>query len=447
MKTSFDDLKICPEIVAGLKKQQITQPTPIQSLTYSAFLEGKNLIVESHTGSGKTLAFLLPLFKKIDLSLKANQAIILAPTHELALQINEQVKLLAKNSGVSIRSALIMGEVNIDHQIKRLKEKPEIIIGSPGRILDLITKKKISKTTIQTVVLDEADNLLLHNQGSTVKKLLYQLNASCQIALFSASMGHHIDVLSLPLLENPEIIRTSKQTALNPLIEHYYIKTSQRDKFETLKKILQSAKSSKVLVFVSQHTDTSILCEKLTYHGFTIDFLSGKQSKEERKKALTAFKTGKINILLSSDLSARGLDVPSISHIIHYDLPLTAEDYLHRSGRTARTGNRGISISIMTPKELGMIRILERSYSIALKEVTATKGKLLCIETGEEVVGESVASAAPATKNRNKYPKGFTKKAAPTKPKKIMQPVEELSDEPGTLADALKLIEQSYFED
>lgn len=462
MKTRFEDLKLDGNLISGLKKQQITAPTPIQALVYPAFLEGKNLIVESHTGSGKTLSFLLPLFKKIDLSVKGNQAIILAPTHELAHQINEQVKLLAQNSGMKVRSQLIMGEVNIENQIKRLKDKPEIIIGSAGRILDLISKKKITSSTIQTVILDEADNLLLHNQSATVKKLLHTLNEGCQIALFSASMGEHIGELSLPLLIDPVILRTASQTALNPMISHYYVTCDQRDKFETLKKLLQTTKVQRALVFVSQHTDTKVLVEKLNYHGFTVATIFGKLGKEDRKNALASFRSGKVSILLSSDLSARGLDVPHISHIIHYDLPLTPEDYLHRSGRTARNGNRGTSICIMTPKDLGMLRILERRFEIKLSELAFTKGRLRDLTTGEFLAeAPALTEAAPKEKkSRNKYPKGFNsekgahkKEKAPLSKKKKhknnleVEPASSLIPENGTLADALKLIEEAGFID
>ena len=456
MKTSFNDLKMCDALTHALNKQGITSPTPIQALTYPTFLEGKNLIVESHTGSGKTLAFLLPLFAKIDINERTNQSIILAPTHELALQINEQAKLLAANSGIALRSALIMGEVNIETQIKKLKDKPQLIIGSAGRILDLMLKKKITANTITSIVLDEADNLLTHNQSGTVIKLLHQLNPTCQLTLFSASMGKHIESLNLPLLNEPVILRTSPQTQLNPLIEHYYIKGELREKFDLLKRLLQTTNTQKALVFVSQHTDTKVLVEKLNYHGFKVATISGKLGKEERKNALTAFKTGKAKILLSSDLSARGLDVPNITHIFHYDMPLTPEDYLHRAGRTARNGNKGASICILTPKDLGHIRILERDFKVNLCELKLIKGKLKNAATGEFLTPSETITVEepPAKKSRNKYPKGFNqtkketpKKSAPRKGKPVDETIADLPEYGGSLADALKLIADAGFDD
>lgn len=483
MQTSFQTLKLQDQLISGLKKQNIVSPTPIQALTYPAFLEGKDLMVESHTGSGKTLAFLLPLFEKINKDLKANQAIILAPTHELAHQIHEQIKLLAKNSDLPITSILLMGEVSIEKQIIKLREKPQIIVGSPGRILDLMMKKKISVSTLETVLLDEADNLLETSQSATVKKLLYHIGNNVQVAMFSASMSASVKQLAAPFLKAPVFLHTSEKTALNPNIEHFYIKTELREKFDTLKKLLLATNTPRALVFVSQHTDTRLLVEKLNYHGFTVATISGKLSKEERKNALAQFKAGKVRILLSSDLSARGLDVAHIMHIFHYDLPLTPQDYLHRSGRSARNGQKGTSISILTPKDLGIIGLLERTFKIKPNEIALIKGRVKNLVTNEFLETAQVPTVLEETsvsKKRNKYPKGFnsnnpnkktrgkenssnssaTKETKAQKqtsktsahdakrlPKKMIQ-TKKASIEPdfltsGSLADALRLIEEA----
>ena len=456
MQTSFQALQLKDALISGLKKQNIITPTSIQALTYPTFLEGKDLMVESHTGSGKTLAFLLPLFEKINTDLKANQAIILAPTHELAHQIHEQIKLLAKNSGLSITSILLMGEVSIEKQIIKLRDKPQIIVGSPGRILDLMMKKKISASTIETVILDEADNLLESSQSATVKKLLYQIGHTVQVAMFSASMNPSTEKLAAPFLKDYVFLHTSEKTALNPDIEHFYIKTALREKFDTLKKLLLATNTPRALIFVSQHTDTKVLVDKLNYHGFTVATISGKLSKEERKNALSQFKSGKVKLLLSSDLSARGLDVAHITHIFHYDLPLTPQDYLHRAGRTARNGEKGTSISILTPKDLGIIGLLERTFKIKPNEIILTKGRIKNLETNDFLEAAQTPQGleeAPKDKKRNKYPKGFnsnqpSKKAKvkdnaskKTKQNNINDEVDLLTS--GTLADALRLIEEA----
>ena len=467
MQTSFEALQLKNELIKGLKAQNIVKPTAVQALTYSAFLEGKDLIVESHTGSGKTLAFLLPLFTKINLAEKSNQALILAPTHELAHQIHEQIKLLAKNSEMPITSTILMGEMNIEKQIDKLKNKPHILVGSPGRILDLISKKKINVTTLETVILDEADNLLESTQGGTVKKLLHQIGHHVQVTLFSASMSDKVCKLAQPFLNEPTLLQTASKTEVNPLISHLYLKTEGRDKFENLKKLLQTTNTQKALVFVSQHTDTKVLVEKLNYHGFTVATISGKLSKEERKNALAKFKSGKVKVLLSSDLSARGLDVAHITHIIHYDLALTPQDYLHRAGRSARNGEKGTSISLITPKDLGMIRVLERTFQIKLEEIILVKGRIKNLATNaflEPMISSTLVEEKPSTKKRNKYPKGFTsdsgkktknKQQNTEEPKRTSKKVitkklsQSASDDflSGSLADALKLIEEAGWDE
>lgn len=458
MQTSFQTLKLKDELISGLKKQNIVSPTPIQALTYPAFIEGKDLMVESHTGSGKTLAFLLPLFEKINTNLKVNQAIILAPTHELAHQIHEQIKLLSKNSGLSITSILLMGEVSIEKQIVKLREKPQIIVGSPGRILDLMMKKKISASTLETILLDEADNLLESSQSATVKKLLYHIGNHVQVAMFSASMSPHVQKLATPFLKNPVFLQTSEKTALNPNIEHFYIKTDLREKFDTLKKLLLATSTPRALIFVSQHTDTRVLVEKLNYHGFTVATISGKLSKEERKNALAQFKAGKVKLLLSSDLSARGLDVAHITHIFHYDLPLTPQDYLHRAGRSARNGEKGISISILTPKDLGIIGLLERTFKMKPNEIILTKGRIKNLATNdflEAIQTPKALEESSVSKKRNKYPKGFNQNKPSKKAKSKENASHSLDTKAssneldfltsGTLADALRLIEEAGF--
>ena len=299
-----------------------------------------------------------------------------------------------------------------------------------------------------------------------MKKLLHQFNHPVQVALFSASISEKVREMAAPYLKNPAFLHTAAQTELNPLIAHYYIKTEVRDKFETLKKALSASETKRALVFVSQHTDTKVLVDKLNYHGFTVATISGKGSKENRKKALNDFKVGKVSILLSSDLSARGLDVAHITHIFHYYLPLRPEDYLHRSGRSGRNGHPGYSISLITPKDLGMIRILERTFKIELHPLLLVKGRMKDLQTEsflEPLTVEMSPIEASSKAKRNKYPKGFssdTGKKANSKsntPKqkglKKKKKTASIENEPsdlflsGTLADALKLIEEAQFDD
>lgn len=416
MTNAFIDLNLDTCLVKALAMQNITIPTPIQQSTIPAFLEEKDLIAESHTGSGKTIAFVAPLLQKIDADRREVQAIILAPTHELVMQIHNQVNLLAKNAELPITSLSIMGEVSIDKQIKALKEKkPQIIVGSAGRVLDLISKKKISAHTVHTIILDEADNLLGQNQANTIKKLIHQIPKHRQLCIFSASISASTIETANDFMNNSVFIKTAQQTILNPNIEHLYITGEKREKFDLLRRLLVATHTPKALIFVSQNTDVKTLIEKLEHHQYTVAAISGKISKEDRKNALARFKSGKVRLLISSDLSARGLDIADITHVIHFDLPLTASEYLHRAGRTARGVKCGTSICITTPKELGAIRIYEREFGIKILPIDIVKGHIHSLtgatltHTLEVAQKNTLTPKVEKKKDRNKYPKGFSK--------------------------------------
>lgn len=221
MNKSFNELNINQSIVMALKKQNITTPTGIQETSIPFALENKDIIAEAHTGTGKTLAFLIPIFEKINLEKREMQAIILAPTHELVVQIESQIKLLATNSHMDIKSLSIMGESNIEKQIKKLKEiKPHIIVGSPGRILDLIKKRKITAHTIKTIVLDEADNLLSKNKPTIIKDIIKSTMKDRQLMFFSASINKETLNLAKTLVKEVEIIKIENKSEINPRIEH-----------------------------------------------------------------------------------------------------------------------------------------------------------------------------------------------------------------------------------
>lgn len=366
METTFQSLNLNEALLQGLQKQDITTPLPIQALAIPEALEGKDLIGQAHTGSGKTLTYLLPLFEKIDTSIKHTQAIILAPTHELVVQINDQIKRLATNSGMPITSVVLMGGMNIDKQIERLKKKPHIVVGSSGRILELIQKKKLAAHPIQTLIIDEADNLLDKNQSETILTIIKACQRDAQCMLFSATITKQTLELAKTFMKEPVFLNTSDTLPLNPHITHYYVVGEKRKKFEMLRKILNTVKPSKTLVFVNNIHEAAIITEKLGYHKYQAGGLFSKQNKQQREAVMTQFKSGKLNILVSSDLSARGLDIPDITHVINMDLPINAFDYLHRAGRTARGMGEGTSISILTPHEERMVKEYQKKLRIQM---------------------------------------------------------------------------------
>ncbi|MCI7030349.1 DEAD/DEAH box helicase [Clostridium sp.] len=381
MNKSFNELNINNSIVVGLEKQNITIPTGIQETAIPFALENKDIIAEAHTGTGKTLAFLIPIFEKINVEKREMQAIILAPTHELVVQIESQIKLLSTNSGINVTSLSIMGESNIEKQIKKLKEiKPHIIVGSPGRILDLIKKKKITAHTIKTIVLDEADNLLSKNKPVIIKDIIKSTMKDRQLMFFSASINKETLNLAKTLVKDVEIIKIENKSEINPKIEHICILGSLRDRFENLRKLLAAEQPQRAIVFVNNNTDLRQINEKLQYHKVKSTAIYGNASKEERQRALDAFRRGKCNVLVSSDLSARGLDIPEVSHIISLDFPVNPDEYLHRAGRTARGNNSGVSVCLITNKDIEILQSYEKAFDIEFTVKKLYGGKLMDME-------------------------------------------------------------------
>ena len=381
MNKSFNELNINQSIVMALKKQNITTPTGIQETSIPFALENKDIIAEAHTGTGKTLAFLIPIFEKINLEKREIQAIILAPTYELVVQIESQIKLLATNSHMDIKSLSIMGESNIEKQIKKLKEiKPHIIIGSPGRILDLIKKRKITAHTIKTIVLDEADNLLSKNKPTIIKDIIKSTMKDRQLMFFSASINKETLNLAKTLVKEVEIIKIENKSEINPRIEHICILGSLRDRFENLRKLLAAEQPKRAIVFVNNNTELRQINEKLQYHKVKSTAIYGNASKEERQRALDSFRRGKCNVLVSSDLSARGLDIPEVSHIISLDFPVNPNEYLHRAGRTARGNNSGVSVCFITNKDIEILQSYEKAFDIEFTVKKLYGGKLMDME-------------------------------------------------------------------
>ena len=381
MNKSFNELNINQSIVMALKKQNITTPTGIQETSIPFALENKDIIAEAHTGTGKTLAFLIPIFEKINLEKREMQAIILAPTHELVVQIESQIKLLATNSHMDIKSLSIMGESNIEKQIKKLKEiKPHIIVGSPGRILDLIKKRKITAHTIKTIVLDEADNLLSKNKPTIIKDIIKSTMKDRQLMFFSASINKETLNLAKTLVKEVEIIKIENKSEINPRIEHICILGSLRDRFENLRKLLAAEQPKRAIVFVNNNTELRQINEKLQYHKVKSTAIYGNASKEERQRALDSFRRGKCNVLVSSDLSARGLDIPEVSHIISLDFPVNPDEYLHRAGRTARGNNSGVSVCLITNKDIEILQSYEKAFGIEFTVKKLYGGKLMDME-------------------------------------------------------------------
>ncbi|MBW9151114.1 DEAD/DEAH box helicase [Clostridium estertheticum] len=376
MEKSFNELGLEQNLIEGLIKQGIESPTEIQVKAIPMGLDGADIIGESETGTGKTLAYLLPIFQKIDVTSKDIQAIILAPTHELAMQIYKQVELLSVNSRSEVRSTSIIGNVNIKRQLESLKQKPHILVGSAGRILELITMKKLKSHFVKTIVIDEGDRMIDENNIDGVKAIIKTTLRDRQIMLFSATISLKVVEIAKTLMKNPEVIKVGEKSVVNPNIEHIYFVVERRDKIELLRKLISATKPSKAIIFINKSDEVEITTSKLRYHNLKVEGIHGSSEKENRKKALEDFNEGKIQLLVASDLAARGLDIVGVSHIFNLDIPENSKDYLHRVGRTGRMGEYGLALSIAVEKELDLIKNYEKDFNIEITQKEIHRGEI-----------------------------------------------------------------------
>ncbi|WP_283122736.1 DEAD/DEAH box helicase [Anaerotignum lactatifermentans] len=378
MEQNFQTLGLSDALVAGLAKQDITVPTDIQTKMIPAIMTGKDVVGRSETGSGKTLAYLLPIFQKIDPNVRGTQAIILTPTHELAAQVHRQAELLAKNAGANVGCALIIGTARLQRQVERLREKPPIVVGSTGRILDLIKRKKIQAHLVKTIVLDEGDRLLEDGNFAAVQAVIKTTLRDRQLVLLSASVGGETQQRAKEIMkEDALFVEGASQVGQVPdTISHYFILTAPREKFLMLRKVLAGEKPKKAMVFLNNPENIEVTVDKLNYHGIKAAGIYGQVGKLDRKTALDDFREGRVQVLVASDIGARGLDIPDVTHVINLDIPEDPTHYLHRAGRCGRQGQTGCAISIVTPYERRWIHKYEKVWGLRFAQKDMVYGKL-----------------------------------------------------------------------
>lgn len=372
----FDDIPL--DIKGKLTSLGIQTPTKVQNEVMPLITDKKNVVFQSETGTGKTLAYSLPLILKLreNLSLNENQSphikiIIVSPTFELSSQIKQMIMSIS-----DVKIALLLGGGPIKRQIETLKEKPEIVVGTVSRINELIALKKLKTQNIQALVFDEADRLLKKEIFLETEKFFNFFDENVQKIACSATIDKKTQEF-FSASDNFEFVTIPPENILTKSIEHWAIYSENRDKIETLKKFLMAEKPEKTLIFTSRPDRVENIKSKLLYKKIDCSALYAKMDRQERKSAIDKFKSGKIKILITSDLCARGLDIPNITHIIQMDLPSDKDFFIHRAGRTARAGKQGINVVIGDEYEMRQFSLLEKKLKITVYPKEIRAGKVL----------------------------------------------------------------------
>jgi ATP-dependent RNA helicase DeaD len=367
---NFEQLGIHPNYIKGLEELNIITPTEIQAKVIPILLESNlDLVGQAQTGTGKTAAYGLPLLAKIDSNVNEIQALILCPTRELGQQVAKQLFKFTKYSDKIFIEAVYGGE-KIDKQISSLTRPTHIVVATPGRLIDLVNRKAIDIRKVKTIVLDEADEMLSMGFKAELDEVLTMLPSLENKWLFSATMPVGIqDIVKKHLSPDAHNIKVSKQNVVNAQISHSYLVCEDNEKLNALLALIQSEYKKQGLIFCKTKATTQKLTKQLLAKNISADCIHGDLTQKERDKAMRAFKNGNAQILVATDLAARGIDVDDLAYVAHYQLPESDEYYTHRSGRTARAGKDGMSLVLVNPKEIKQILFYERNLGITFTQI------------------------------------------------------------------------------
>jgi len=357
---NFDELNLIEPILEAIREQGYETPSAIQAKSIPPILAGKDILGQAQTGTGKTAAFALPLLSRIDVSQHLPQVLVLTPTRELAIQVAEAFQTYAKHlRGVHVLP--IYGGQSYDIQLRQLKRGVHVVVGTPGRVMDHIRRKTLKLENLKALVLDEADEMLRMGFIDDVEWVLEHTPEQHQTALFSATMPREIQKVSNKYLTDPVHIKITGKTTTAKTIRQRYIQVNGYHKLDALTRILEMETFDAMLVFVRTKNNTVELAEKLSQRGYAAEALNGDIPQNQRERIVDRLKKGRLDILIATDVVARGLDVQRISHVMNYDIPHDTESYVHRIGRTGRAGREGDAILFLTPRERYMLRSIERA--------------------------------------------------------------------------------------
>ena len=367
--TKFSEMGLDPDILKAISGMGFEEPTPIQMQTIPVLLTGKDLMGQAQTGTGKTAAFGIPIIERIDKKDPLVQAIILAPTRELAIQVAEEMNKLGRFKGV--QSVPIYGGTSIERQIKALRRGVNVVVGTPGRVLDHIERKTLILKGVKFAVLDEADEMLDMGFIDDITRILKETPETRQTLLFSATLPDGVLKISKRYMKNPEKIRIQTSTLTAPKINQIFYEVRASGKLEALSRLIDNDAEGRFLVFCHTKREADDVSSNLKTRGYEADAMHGDFSQSQRESVLRKFKDGRVDVLVATDVAARGLDISDISHVVNFSMPQNPESYVHRIGRTGRAGKEGVAITFVTPREDKQLRLIR-----AVSKATITRGKL-----------------------------------------------------------------------
>lgn len=391
---TFKDLNLPSELLQAIEKVGYETPSPIQAESIPLLLDGHDLLGQAQTGTGKTAAFALPMLANIDVEANYPQLLVLAPTRELAIQVAEAFQVYASFSK-KIRVLPIYGGQSYDNQIRQLKRGVQVIVGTPGRVIDHIQRKTLKLDQLKFLVLDEADEMLRMGFIDDVELILSHAPKERQTALFSATMPPQIKKISQRYLNNPKHVKIESKVSTAPSIRQRYCQVAGHHKLEALTRILEVEQFDGVIVFVRTKTATLELADKLSARGYDVEALNGDIPQKSRERTVERLKSGNIDILIATDVVARGLDVERVSHVINFDIPYDTESYVHRIGRTGRAGRSGDAILFISHREKRLLFQIEKATNQKIDQMAIPS----ISDINESRLGRFKTSVIEATKD------------------------------------------------
>jgi len=397
---SFDQLGISPNILKALTELGYERPSPIQEKSVPVLIEGQDLLAQAQTGTGKTAAFALPILKRLALEKRAPQALILAPTRELAIQVAEAFQSYAKYIP-EFRILPIYGGRDYESQLRALKRGIHVVVGTPGRVMDHLRRGTLKTNSLTTLILDEADEMLRMGFIEDVEWILEQIKHEHQTALFSATIPPSIRKVAKRFLKNPTRIHIEPTVTTVNSIEQQYMLVSKQNKLDALTRYFEVEELDAALIFTGTKTFSLEVAERLLARGYAAAALNGDMSQRLREQVISKIKKGAIDIIVATEVAARGLDVERISHVINFDIPQTVESYIHRIGRTGRAGRTGKALLLVTPREQRMLQEIERGVSHQIKPTQAPSASQVQLKRNEKLKADIMAVLA--TKKIDSY--------------------------------------------